>query len=51
MTPEKFNAWLTVIARAAITAACIGVGVWLVVAQQADMGYSFITFVAGYWLK
>ena len=49
--PGKFNAWLTVIARAAITAACIGVGVWLVVAQQADMGYSFITFVAGYWLK
>lgn len=51
MTPEKFNAWLYVVARAAITAACLCIGIWLVVAQQADLGYSFITFVAGYWLK
>ena len=51
MTPEKFSAWLKVIAQASITAACLFIGIWLVVDQQADLGYSFITFVAGYWLK
>jgi hypothetical protein len=51
MTPEKFSAWLTVIARAFVTAACLFIGTWLVVDQPADLGCSFITFVAGYWLK
>jgi len=43
--------WLRVIARATITAVCLGLGIWLVIVEQADLGYSFITFVAGYWLK
>jgi len=37
--------------RALITGVCLGLGIWLVVGQQAEWGYSLITFVAGYWLK
>ena len=51
MTPEAVDAWLRVTARGLITATCVGLGIWLAVVQQSDWGYSFITFVAGYWLK
>lgn len=51
MTPEALEAWLRLAARALITVACVGVGIWLVAAQEKDLGYSFITFVGGYWLK
>ena len=51
MNPDEFDKWVRVTARAAITAACLSIGIWLVVDQQADLGYSLITFVAGYWLK
>ena len=51
MTPEVVEAWLRVVARDVITAACLGAGIWLVVVQQTEWGYSFITFIAGYWLK
>jgi len=51
VNPEVLEAWLRLIARAAITVVCLSVGIWLVAIQQADWGYSFITFVAGYWLK
>jgi hypothetical protein len=45
------EAWLRVAARAVITATCLALGIWLVTAEEVDWGYSFITFVAGYWLK
>lgn len=51
MKVEDFDKWTRVVARAIITATCIGLGIWLVIVEQADLGYSFITFVAGYWLK
>ena len=51
VTPERADNWLRVAARAAVTASCLSVGLWLVFTQQTDWGYSFLTFVAGYWLK
>lgn len=51
MNLDKLESWLKLAARVSITATCLFLGTWLVVVQQAEMGYSFITFVAGYWLK
>jgi hypothetical protein len=51
MSPEELEWWLRVVARALITAVCVGAGIWLVIGQQVEWGYSFIAFVAGYWLK
>ena len=51
MTPEVAEAWLRVAARSVITAAFLGAGLWMVAGQQTVWCYSFITFIAGYWLK
>ena len=51
MKVTDLDKWVRVIARATITAVCLGLGIWLVIVERDESGYGFITFVAGYWLK
>ena len=51
MTPKQGAEWLRLGARAVITITFLAVGIWLILGEQPEWGSSFLTFVAGYWLK